>query len=177
MDFVHVYWGLEGIYHLSACDTSHLRVTTSNEKRKKQADPARNRNKVYSLYMFVNLHVLLYIFVWCIRVFILVLFQASWSRFEPLGERQSLLCRCGAAYSSKQINVTLNLHAQKSSCVALVNMLLHYITLTYHFEYRISLSLVLHHQMDIGWRAVLLKRRLETRHRVPHIIWIFDLYS
>ena len=85
MDFVHVYWGLEGIYHLSACDTSHLRVTTSNEKRKKQADPARNRNKVYSLYMFVNLHVLLYIFVWCIRVFILVLFQASWSCFEPLG--------------------------------------------------------------------------------------------
>ena len=77
MDFVHVYWGLEGTYHLSACDTSHLPVTTSNEKRKKQADPARNRNKVYSLYMFVNLHVLLYIFVWCIRVFILVLFQAS----------------------------------------------------------------------------------------------------
>ena len=130
MDFVQLYWGLEGIYHLSACDTSHLRVTTSNEKRKKQADPARNRNKVYSLYMFVNLHVLLYIFVWCIRVFILVLFQASWSCFEPLGERQSLLCRCGAAYSSKQINVTLNLHAQKSSCVALVNMF----TALYHTD-------------------------------------------
>ena len=105
-------------------------------------------------------------------------FQA-WSCFEPLGERQSLLCRCGAAYSSK-INVTLNLlrnHAWHSwTCYCTIS---HWYAILSTY---ISLSLVLHHQMDIGWRAILLIRRLETRYLpipytiVCHILYRFSTY-
>lgn len=62
LDFFHLYWGLEGIYHLSACDKSHLQATTSNEKRKTrqiQQETGTRMNKVYSLFMFVILHMLL----------------------------------------------------------------------------------------------------------------------
>ena len=82
-------------------------ITGDHEQRKEDKTGRSRKRKTGSVYVCLyNVRNFLCNFVFG---YILVHFH-SWNCFEPLGEWQSLLCRCGAANPSKQINVTLNLH-------------------------------------------------------------------